>query len=44
MIDLTPSECLWYAVLYAYVGFGAGYLLRRVVDSLRSKDLRTDPK
>ena len=41
-MTLSSSECLWYAVLYAYVWLGFGYWLRRVVDSnsLKSKGER----
>ena len=39
-MTLSSSECLLYAVLYAYVWLGLGYWLRRVVDSTKSKEQR----
>lgn len=37
---LTGFECIGYAMLYAYMGLGTGYWLRRVVESLKSKEVR----
>lgn len=39
-MTLTPSECLWYAVLYAYMGLGMGYWLRRVIESVKNGEER----
>jgi len=38
---MTPSECLWYAVLYAYLWLGTGYWFRRLVEFIKSKEVRT---
>jgi len=30
-MTLTKADCLWYAGLYAFVGFGVGYWIRKLV-------------
>jgi len=37
---MTPIECLWYAVIYAYMWLGAGYWLRKLV-SICTSERRT---
>lgn len=34
-MTLTNSECLWYALLYAFMWLGAGYYFRIVVEALK---------
>ncbi|GAH80728.1 unnamed protein product [marine sediment metagenome] len=40
-MSLTSSKCFWYAVLYAYLGLGTGYWIRRAFESLKSKGEKT---
>jgi hypothetical protein len=41
---MTPSECLWYAVIYAYLWLGTGYWLRRGVESIKTSETRIKEK
>jgi len=38
--EMTPTECLWYAVIYAYLWIGTGYHFRRVVESIKTSEKR----
>jgi len=40
--EMNPTECLWYAVIYAYLWIGTGYHLRRVVESIKTSEKRID--
>lgn len=42
-MNLTNADCLGYAGLYAFVGFGAGYLIRKLVSRYEAIK-RTDEK
>jgi len=37
-MSLTNSDCLWYAVIYAFMWIGTGYWLRRVVEAVKTPE------
>lgn len=38
---MTPIECLWYAVIYAYMWLGTGYWIRKLVESIYTSEKRS---
>jgi len=38
---MTAAECLWYAVIYAFLWLGTGYWLRKVVEAVKPKGERS---
>ncbi|MBA7490039.1 hypothetical protein ES702_00573 [subsurface metagenome] len=41
-MTLTKADCLGYAGLYAFVGFGAGYLIRKIVSRYEATKRATE--